>query len=197
MNARPGEISGADKITGDNTPLAVAVIIFTVFALAFGDALIKRISAALTLWQIFSIRSLLVIPLLAAYVFLRQGRLMIWPRRPGWTTLRSLMLAFMWVAYYTALPHLDLSIAAASYYTLPLFIALFAAIFLGEYVGRSGWAAMAIGFLGVVLILKPDAGQFNWYALLPDPVGHTLCALHDPDPLPLPSRRYNRADHLA
>ena len=77
------------------------------------------------------------------------------------------MLTFMWVAYYTALPHVDLSVAAAVYYTLPLFITLFAAVFIGERVGVRGWIAVFLGFCGVLLILRPRADDFNGYALLP------------------------------
>ena len=77
------------------------------------------------------------------------------------------MLTFMWVAYYTALPHVALSVAAAVYYTLPLFITLFAALFIGEMVGVQGWIAVFLGFCGVLLILKPQAEDFNAYALLP------------------------------
>ena len=78
-----------------------------------------------------------------------------------------MMLASMWVAYYASLPHLQLSIAAAAYYTLPIFIALFSAVLVGEAVSRTGWTAVALGFVGTLLILKPAAEAFNLYALLP------------------------------
>jgi drug/metabolite transporter (DMT)-like permease len=77
------------------------------------------------------------------------------------------MLTLMWVAYYAALPHLALGIAAAAYYTLPIFITLFAALFIGDRVGPRGWIAVVLGFAGVLLILKPSAAGFNAYALLP------------------------------
>jgi len=73
----------------------------------------------------------------------------------------------MWVAYYTALPHIDFSVAAAVYYTLPLFITLFAGLFIGERVGLRGWVAVIVGFVGVLLIIRPQAENFNAYALLP------------------------------
>jgi drug/metabolite transporter (DMT)-like permease len=73
----------------------------------------------------------------------------------------------MWVAYYSALPHLALGIAAAAYYTLPIFITLFAALFIGDRIRLLGWCGVFLGFAGVLLILKPDADGFNAYALLP------------------------------
>ena len=89
------------------------------------------------------------------------------PERFGWVALRSLILVGMWVAYYLALPHVQLSIAAASFYTLPLFITLFAALLIGDRVGPKGWIAVLLGFVGALLILQPQADDFNAYALLP------------------------------
>jgi len=73
----------------------------------------------------------------------------------------------MWVAYYASLPHINLSVAAAAYYTLPLFITIFAAVFLKDRIGAVGWLAIALGFLGVLLVLRPRAEDFNEFALLP------------------------------
>ena len=157
----------ATSDTGDNITLAVCAIIFTVFALSLGDALIKQVSAAFPLWQIFVLRSALAMPVLVLVLRARDPSLSLMPRNAGWTALRSVMLAVMWIAYYAALPHVALSIAAATYYTLPLFITLLAAVFLGERVGLQGWVAVVLGFLGVLAILKPQGDDFNAYALLP------------------------------
>lgn len=153
----------------DNTAVAIATILFTVAALSFGDAVIKQVSTDFLLWQIFVLRSLLAIPLLVL-IALRRGRAGLKAlrlRSPAWSVVRSLLLVAMWVLYYAALPHLKLSIAASAYYTLPIFICLFSALLLGERVGRLGWAAIALGFVGVVLILDPSAGDFNAWVLLP------------------------------
>ena len=151
----------------DDVKLAVAVIVVTVLGLSFGDALIKQASAELGLWQIFVLRSLLALPLLWLVLAVRYPAVSLRPRVPIWTAARSLMLTVMWVAYYAALPHIELSIAAAVYYTAPIFITLFAALFVGEQVGRAGWCAIVLGFCGAALILKPWSGAFNLYALLP------------------------------
>ncbi|NCB75121.1 MAG: hypothetical protein EOM51_10325 [Clostridia bacterium] len=50
----------------DDTRLAVFVILVTVFALSLGDSVIKKISAEFTLWQIFTVRSFFVVPVLFA-----------------------------------------------------------------------------------------------------------------------------------
>lgn len=151
----------------DNLTLAVVTIVFTVFALSLGDAVIKQISANFPLWQIFVLRSLLALPILLLALRVRRVPVSLIPVALWWTIARSLMLVTMWVAYYAALPFLTLSVAAAAYYTLPLFITLFAALFVGDRIGAKGWFAVGLGFCGIVLILRPDAEDFNAYALLP------------------------------
>ena len=151
----------------DNPKLAVVVIVATVFSLALGDALIKGTSATFTLWQIFALRSVAVVPILILLLRWRAAGVRLMPRAPVWTVVRSMCLTVMWVTYYLSLVHVDLSVVAAAYYTLPLFITLFAAWFLGESIGPVGWMAVVLGFLGVILILEPRASDFNWYALLP------------------------------
>ena len=160
-------LHASESSGGDNVVLAVAVILATDLALSLGDAAIKQVSADFVLWQIFVFRSMIAIPCLIAIIRLRPRPASLAPRHLGWVALRSLMLTFMWVAYYAALPHLALGIAAAAYYTLPFFVTLFAKLFIGDKIGLTGWGAILVGFVGVLLILKPSAEGFNGYALLP------------------------------
>ncbi len=153
----------------DNVPLGVATIVGTVLALSLGDALIKSLGGGggMGLWQLFAVRSLLAFPVLlgGALVFLNRTRLA--PQSVHWIIVRSLLLTAMWIAYYLALPLLPLAVAAAAYYTLPLFIVAFAALLGGESVGRSQWMGVALGFVGILLVLRPGGEAFVWAALLP------------------------------
>lgn len=154
-------------VAKDNIPLAIGAILATSLALALGDAIIKQISTGFPLWQIFMLRSLIALPVLAGFAAARGEVRRLVPETLFWTGLRSLMLVTMWVAFYASLPHIPLSVAAAVFYTLPLFITLFAAALLGERIGALGWVAVATGFAGVLLILKPSGADFDAYALLP------------------------------
>ena len=163
--SRRGVLSRLSASGADNVTLAVVVILITNLALSLGDAAIKQISADFVLWQIFVLRSVITVPVLVVILTVRKVSLM--PRHLGWTAVRSLLLTMMWVTYYAALTHLALGLAAATYYTLPIFISLFAALFLGDKIRPLGWVAVLLGFAGVLLILKPQAGGFSGYALLP------------------------------
>lgn len=80
---------------GDNLKVAISAIVFTVFALSLGDALIKQISADFPLWQIFVIRTLIAIPVLLAILKTRYPSVSLIPTQLGWTALRSVMLTIM------------------------------------------------------------------------------------------------------
>lgn len=158
-------MSESASASGDRLPLAVSSIILTVLALSLGDALIKLASGSFVIWQIFVLRSMILLPILTGLALL-LGHLRV-PEALGWVAIRSLMLIAMWVSYYLSLPRLSLSAAAAAYYTLPIFITLFSAIFVGDRISKIGWISVALGFFGVLLILRPKVGDFNAYALLP------------------------------
>ena len=151
----------------DNLKISIGAIVAGCFALSLGDALIKQESASFVLWQIFVVRSAILIPFLVYFVRSYRCAEPILPRHPGWTLLRSMVLVIMWVFYFAALPHIEFAVAAAAFYTLPIFITLFAALFLGERILPLGWLAVVIGFAGTVLILQPQADDFNAWTLLP------------------------------
>jgi drug/metabolite transporter (DMT)-like permease len=160
------EAIGMTKSNLDRTPLAVALIVVSELLLSGADAIVKAVSADYSLWQIYAARSAFSVPILLALLLL--GGLARWIEiaRP-WVVTRSLLLVGMWVAYYAALPLTDLSAAATALYTTPLFIACFSSLLAKEAVGRRGWIGIALGFLGVLLILRPGTDDFSAWTLLP------------------------------
>ncbi|WP_151117051.1 DMT family transporter [Hypericibacter adhaerens] len=150
----------------------IATIVASVLAMSIADTIIKSSSAHFTLWQVYVLRSLLVIPTLIAMMRLRRSPIDLRAVLKPWVILRSLLLAFMYVALYAAIPVLSLPVIAASAYTGPLFIALLSALLIGEPVGGRRWLAIAIGFGGVLLVIRPAAADFSPLALIP--VGSAL-----------------------
>ncbi len=147
--------------------MAISAIVLCCVSLASGDALIKWFSISFSLWQLFVVRSCLVILALALVTGLFMPRVSVIPKSFHWVILRSLLLAGMWVSFYAALPHIQLSLAAAVVYTTPLLITLLSAMLGGDRVTGRVWLAITAGFLGVLLIVRPGVDEFNGYELLP------------------------------
>lgn len=150
--------------TGD-TGKSIVIILASVLTMAFADAIVKLVSSDLSVWQVFFVRSLFAVPLIAGLVLCTGGTLS--SQYPGWVLIRCLLLVLTWLAYYVSLPVLSLSVAAVAVYTNPIMTALLSAKLLGEHVSKRQWVGVMLGFLGVLVILKPGTDAFSWYVLLP------------------------------
>ena len=148
----------------DNPRIAITVLLLSVTAMAFADALIKWISADFSVWHVFLVRSLFGLPCL-----LLVTRALGAPLRgnTAWVWIRSVLLVLCWLAFYAALPTLDLSVAAVVVYTNPIITTLLAATILREPITRHHIAAVALGFLGVLVIIRPGTDAVSGAVLLP------------------------------
>ncbi len=149
----------------DQTAQGVAIIVASVLTMAFSDAVVKLVSADITVWQVFVARSLVAVPIMLALA--RATGVSLRPRAQTWVLVRSVLLVLTWLAFYTSLPVLNLSVAAVAVYTNPIMIALLSALLIREPVSGRQWGGVLLGFLGVVAILKPGTDAFSWFILLP------------------------------
>ena len=131
------------------TALGISIILASVLTMAFADAVVKLVSAEMTVWQVFAARAFVAIPILIALLLASGAGLK--PRDPAWAFFRSGLLVCAWLAYYASLPVLSLSVAAVAVYTGPIIIALLSAALIGEPVSARQWGGVLLGFLGVLL----------------------------------------------
>jgi drug/metabolite transporter (DMT)-like permease len=150
-----------------NQRLKGALIICITVLIATGtDAFVKLLSGGYPIHQINALRSLVTLPLAFAYM-LHQGALAGFiPRQLGFVLFRGFLLAMGNLCFLLSIATLPLADAAAIYFTMPFFVAGIAAPLLGERVRAHRWAAIAAGFLGVVITMRPGAGVFEPAALL-------------------------------
>jgi len=89
---------------------------------------------------------------------LRSGTRALWPKAPALQFLRGCFHAGGMILWFAALPMVTLAELTAIGFSGPLFICLGAVLFLKERMTGARWAAVLIGFAGVVLVVKPWEG---------------------------------------
>jgi drug/metabolite transporter (DMT)-like permease len=134
---------------------------------ALNDTALKYGGSDLSLFQAIFIRGIFAVALMGifAYVF---GAFTHLPKARDIRLIGSRSLAEIGatLAFLTALFNLPLANITALLQATPLSIAFAAAMFLNEPIGRKRIAAIVIGFVGVMIIVRPGLAGFNAYALL-------------------------------
>lgn len=146
---------------------AVAVMSAGKLLFAVQDAIIKEMSGAYPVHQIMTIRGLVAIPLLLLLIHFSGGLGSLRHHRPLLHLVRGALMLTAFMCFYVALAGTALTTATALFFTAPFFITLMSIPLLGERVGLRRFAGIGVGFGGVLLVLRPEAGSFGWYDLLP------------------------------
>jgi drug/metabolite transporter (DMT)-like permease len=131
------------------------------------DAIIKEMSEAYGAMELVLFRSLFgLIPVVI--IIMMTGRIsMLATRRPGLQALRAILATVTTFLFFLSLQYLPLGEAVALVFAAPIFLTVLAGPVLGEKVGPRRWFAVAVGFVGVLTILRPGSDVFSPYALLP------------------------------
>lgn len=82
-------------------------------------------------------------------------------RRFGLVVVRGLILASANLTFYLAIAAIPMADAVAIYFTMPFFVAALVAPLLGEQVRFYRWLAIAAGFTGVMIMIRPGPGCSN------------------------------------
>lgn len=155
-------------IRPDRVARGIGLILLSTLFTASQDAIFKHASADLTLWQIYVLRSVLLIPAFLVIALLWGAGATAWRQALGlWPMTRAMLFVLMYFSMYAAIPVLPLSAVAAGIYTAPLFVAALSPLLLGEPRRWRGLLGIAIGFLGVLVILRPGSEAFTWLMALP------------------------------
>ena len=109
-------------------------------------------------------------------------------RNVGSQIVRGLLLFFSSFLYFHGIVYLPLATAASISLTSPLIVTALSARFLNEPVGPRRWAAVTVGFVGALIVVRPGHAHFDLHALLI--VGSTFCSAF----YQLFSRRYGQTE---
>lgn len=150
----------------NNLLRGVACLCVGVLVFSLQDPIIKAVSGRYPLTQVMAIRSIVALPILLAIVHFEVGLRTLLSKRLGLLTLRATILFSSYTLYYLAIAALPLADAVALYFMAPLFITVLAGPYLGEHVAWPTLVTVLVGMAGVMIMLRPGAGLFDWTALL-------------------------------
>ncbi|MGQ0704148.1 MAG: DMT family transporter [Gemmatimonadales bacterium] len=139
-----------------------AIMVVAVGSFALMDACLKVLSPHYGAMQVATVRGLATLPVAVVWAAVQGGLDQLWRVRFGLHAVRGVLGIVSLATFAYALRSLPLSEAYAIFFVAPLLITAFAAPLLGERVGRRRWIAIAIGFAGALIVLRPTGtGAFT------------------------------------
>ncbi len=149
------------------------------FFFSFNDMSIKFLSGDYALHQVVLIRSSLGMLFLLVFLIPFDGGFRtLKTKRLRSHLFRGLCVVFANMTFFLGLAAMPLADAVAIFFVAPLIITVFSVIFLGETVGPRRWGAVAVGMLGVIVMMRPGGDSFQVTALLPLAAAFGYAALH-------------------
>jgi len=134
------------------------------------DALLKVLVAHHPVAQLMFVRFVFHTLMVVLVLWLFTGAVPFRSRAPALQTLRSVALAVANAALSVSLIHIPLADATAVAFAAPVMTVACAALWLGERVSPRRWVGVGVGFLGVLVALRPPflTGEpLHWAMLLP------------------------------
>jgi drug/metabolite transporter (DMT)-like permease len=154
---------------GTGLGFGAAMIVGGMAVIGFTDNFVRVIAEDAGLWQFHLVRSAMALPLLA--VGARALGMALRPRRFRAVAARSTVNALAMLLYFGSLPMMPIAQVGAALFTAPLWVLLFAAAFFGRPIGPRRMLAVGLGFLGVLVMLRPDPANLSLVTLMPVAAG--------------------------
>ncbi|MEM7753188.1 MAG: DMT family transporter [Pseudomonadota bacterium] len=153
----------------DRAPLFGALwALFATVGFSAVDVIVKFLSSDYPHYQLTFLRTVVAVAVLMAVIVPLSGaRIQFRTTRLRQHMARGACVVLANLCFFLALAAMPFAEAVAIFFVSPFLIALFSIIFLGETVGPRRWAAIGVGMLGVLIVLRPGTAAFEWAALLP------------------------------
>jgi drug/metabolite transporter (DMT)-like permease len=149
--------------------IGVALMLMAMMLLPYLDVVAKFLGqqgmpVMQIVWARMAFGALLTLP----FVLKHGGPAAIRPDQPWYHTLRAALLIAATFLFFTALKYLPIADALAIFFVQPLILTAISPFVLGEKVGPRRWAAVCVGFIGTLIIIRPGMAEVNpgtFYAL--------------------------------
>jgi len=150
----------------DRPVLGIVLMLAGIAGFAVMDAIVKWLTADYSVAQVVALRSWFGLPLLCLFALYQGGLKTLRTQRPLVHVGRYLLVLALSFSFFWALSQLKLVDAIAITFAAPIFITALSVPLLKEPVGLHRWLAISVGFCGVLIMLRPGMGVFQWAALV-------------------------------
>jgi S-adenosylmethionine uptake transporter len=157
----------------DETVKGIFFLLAALAIFSIQDVIVKELSGKYPVLEFVFVRSVVSLVPVALLVWFETRGKGFWTKRPVLHAARGILMLAAYTAYYLAVASLPLAAAVALFFATPLFVTALSALTKGEHVGARRWSAVAIGFIGVLVIARPGFGVFDIGALFA--VGSAFC----------------------
>jgi drug/metabolite transporter (DMT)-like permease len=149
-----------------NATLAgIGLMVLGIFAYSVNDVMGKWLVSTYSVPQVLLIRSIFALAILAPFIW-REGRAAFTTMpRPGLQLLRGVAVVLDVTCFYWSVAYLPLADVMTYYLAGPIYVTALSPFLLGERVGWRRWTAVIIGFVGVLIALRPSADTLSLPAL--------------------------------
>ncbi len=143
----------------------IGLMLLGVFLFSLGDALGKHIVTVYAVGQLLLLRSIASLILMSPAIW-RNRADFAQIERPRLQLIRVVLSSCEVVTFFWATIYLPLADIITFYLASPIFVTAGSAIFLKEHVGWRRWSAVLLGFIGVIIALRPSVQSLSWPALI-------------------------------
>ena len=156
-------------MSAENTRLGIALMVLTTMIFATQDGISRHLADEYNVIMVVMIRYWFFAAFVVALAARQSGglRAAAATTQPVLQAVRGFLLAAEICVMVAAFTLLGLVESHAVFACYPLVVAALSGPILGERVGWRRWMAIAVGFLGVLIILRPGAGVFSPFAIVP------------------------------
>jgi len=137
------------------------------------DAIAKYLSYSLPILQITWFRFFFSAVITGIFIYLFSRKSFVRSKNIKSQVLRGILLLTSSLLFFYAISVISLAKALTLAFICPLIVTALSPYFLKERVGRRRWTAIIIGFIGVLLVIRPGIVEFNWASLAS--LGTGLC----------------------
>ena len=125
------------------------------------DGFAKYLSDDLPILQITWARYFFTVAFVFPIMFFFYKKQLVWSDKPRLQIFRGLILLSANICFFYAISVISLAKALTLAFIAPLIVTAFSPILLGEKVGFRRWTAVAVGFIGSLIVIRPGFLEFN------------------------------------